>query len=530
MKFQPLPDVVYPHDYVALVRDIEAGKIHGPSVFHSLIKSDLFFIVYFVLQVPIANHPFVVQACQDYEKSPRDSALFLWAREHFKSTIITFADTIKTLANDPEQTIAIFSYSREIAKAFLRQIKTTCEQNEFLKVHLPDLLWENPGKDAPTWSSEALTFKRETSQKEASIEAWGLIDGMPTSKHFSRRVYDDVETDTTVNTPELIEKLKSSFALSENLGTNDGTHIVIGTHYSHEGLLNYLRNVKDPDTGENLYFSSIKPATDDGTPSGKPVFLTKKKFKRLQASSHFYCQQLLDPTPRGTQTLNPEHLIDIQPSDVPNRLYKFLLVDPAGDGVAKRADRSDSWAIVCVGVQPNFDDLGISRVYILDMVIEDLKRVDALREICDMYCRNGRILKLGVEKTSITTNEIHVSNALKAKGKHVSVEMGNMELLKPAGRKKHVRIADAISWPLQNSCLFLSTSIAEAYRSRFKKEMEQFPNSRHDDGLDAVAYVWDLLTPHMFSSLPAPEVEEKEDVWMKYFRKRNDENRGWQAA
>jgi hypothetical protein len=51
-------------------------------------------------------------------------------------------------------TVGIFSYSRPIAKAFLRQIRTEFEDNETLRSLFPDILWANPHRDAPMWSED----------------------------------------------------------------------------------------------------------------------------------------------------------------------------------------------------------------------------------------------------------------------------------------------------------------------------------------------------------------------------------------
>src|SRR6185312_10213904 len=89
----------------------------------------------------------------EVQKEP-DGMLDLWAREHYKSTIITFALTIQSILADPEITVGIFSHTRPIAKGFLQQIKREFEDNEILKDRFADILWANPAKDAPKWSED----------------------------------------------------------------------------------------------------------------------------------------------------------------------------------------------------------------------------------------------------------------------------------------------------------------------------------------------------------------------------------------
>ena len=66
-----------------------------------------------------------------------DGYLDLWAREHYKSTIVTFALTIQTILANPEETICIFSHTRPNARKFLRQIKQEFETNARLRDSFP---------------------------------------------------------------------------------------------------------------------------------------------------------------------------------------------------------------------------------------------------------------------------------------------------------------------------------------------------------------------------------------------------------
>src|ERR1700736_2781962 len=117
-----------------------------------------------------------------------------------KSSIITFAGAIQEVMCDPEITIAIFSVIKPIAEAFLNQIKEEFEQNEKLKQVYPDVLYALPrqngsdGRPAKWGVARGIMVKRKSNPKEATIEAHGLIDGKPTSRHFRLHIYDTVVT------------------------------------------------------------------------------------------------------------------------------------------------------------------------------------------------------------------------------------------------------------------------------------------------------------------------------------------------
>lgn len=472
--------------------------------------SDLWFILYFVMRIPTANHPFVVKACKDVQFGPPNRTIDLWAREHFKSSIITIAESIHKILRDPEKRIGIFSYSRPAAISFLRAIKFTLESSALLKGCFPDVLYVNPHTEAFKWSeSDGIYVRRKSGAKEATVEAYGLLEGMPVGKHYTDRVYDDVETPDMTYTPEITQKLKDMFDMSQNLGTLDGVHRVVGTPYSHEGLLMYLADKKDA-SNESLYTLRKKPATDDGTPNGQPLLLPESRMVELRTNkSQFYSQQLVDPTPQGTQQMRYEHIKGVWAGDVPPDLYKFMTVDPAG----QRKDRvGDSWAILVCGVEPCMNDNGASDLYILDIVCEPLTEVEAIDTVVKMYSRNGRILKIGVEKTGQTTTEIHVANALRAKGKIVSIENGTLEILRPAGRSKESRIVENLNWPLDNGKIHILNSIPNAYKERLRIEMQRFP-FWHDDLIDALSYQYDLIKSYRFGKRNPGFTERKKDAW-----------------
>ena len=495
VQFQPLEGIIYRNDYVKVADYIINGKYDKRFVCRTLILDDLFFILVFVMRMKSANHPFIIQACKDIQKGNKTKTLDLWARGHFKSSIITTAEVIQKVLQNPDERICIFSHNRPSAKAFLRRIKLIFETSKLLLSCFPDVLYENPEKESPKWSEdEGIILKRKGYYTESTLEAHGL-ESQPIGKHYTYRVYDDIETPSVSTTPEVIMDFRSMFDVSHNLSDYDGKFRVVGTPYHHSGLLQHLREEKLID-GHNKYEIRLKPATDDGTPQGKPVFFTQEMVDEKKTSWHFNAQQLLNPTPQGDIKLNPDYLIDINPEFIPGTIYKFMLVDPAGDD---KDGTGDSWAIHTVGVEPKMDSIGASNIYILSSIVEPMSETSAVDAIVRKYIEGGIILKVGYERVGNSTPGvmIHVMNALRSKGRNLSEDNGNLEWLKPRGRKKINRIADALSWPLNNSKLHISKLVPLVYRERMRNEMEKFPYW-HDDALDALSYIYDMIQNYKF--------------------------------
>jgi hypothetical protein len=523
-KFEWRDDCPYKYDYRKVAQAIaeagtgEEGQKFGRDTFRKLILNDLFFIVYFVLKIPIANCPFVVKACREVEDGPGDFTLDVWAREHFKSTIITIAETIQYVLKNPNEATGIFSYVRPVAKKFLFSIKEAFQNEEILHICFPDIVYANCEKEAPLWSlDEGLILKRTTTRKEPNVSAWGLTEGMPTGFHLGRRVYDDISTEDMADSVDMMEKVKTKFDSSQNLGSEGGHHRVVGTYYHHADPLTYIKGITTPE-GEPRYCYRFKPGSDDGTATGVPVFVSQERWNDLRLTRTFNCQQLLDPSPLADMKLNPDFFLPIERRMIPKEVYRFMLVDQAGD-LATAKVRSgaalDSWAVGVVAVEPFTDDIGQSRVFLEDIWITPASESEAIDQIVRMYLKAGMIQKIGVEKIGLSSTHSHVQKALQAVGRFVSFDKGgNGILLHPLGQGskgggwKKKMIESALSWPLNNSKLYYSTACPSNFIERLKMEMRNFP-VWHDDGINMLAYLFSQVLKDMFFALAEEDAEAK---------------------
>ena len=155
----------------------------------------------------------------------------------------------------------------------------------------------------------------------------------------------------------------------------------------------------------------------------------------------FNTQQLINPTPVGVRKLEGSKLQDIESKFIPRNIYKFMIVDPAGDDKGKD---SDAWGMMVIGIEPFSDEMGNNRVFITDAIISPMREEEAPEEIARMYLRNGLIMQLGIEKVGQSTAELHAASALAKRGRYISQDNGSLVILRPAGRNKQYRIEKAI--------------------------------------------------------------------------------------
>ncbi|MDQ5919134.1 MAG: hypothetical protein QG660_2249 [Pseudomonadota bacterium] len=198
-----------------------------------LNANDRFYLLTVTLHRHDAWHPWLFERCREVEANT-DGHLDLWARYHYKSSIGTFAGLIQEVIIDPEITIAILSCTGDIAKPFLVQIQQELEGNDDLKRIHSDVFWQNPRREAPKWSQdEGLIVRRKGNPKESTFEAHGIVDAMPTGRHFRLLNYDDLVTERLVTNPDMIKKVTERWEMSDNLGHAQGTRKWhLGTRYS----------------------------------------------------------------------------------------------------------------------------------------------------------------------------------------------------------------------------------------------------------------------------------------------------------
>jgi phage terminase large subunit-like protein len=462
----------------------------GPEAMRCAALDDLYRLMTCILNRPDINSDFLHARCREVQAAP-DGYLDLWAREHYKSTIITIGKTIQDILRDPEITVGVFSHTRPVAKSFLRQIKREFESNTLLQELFPHIIPPQKGEKR-TWSEDdGLIVRRRTNPKEATIEAWGLVDGQPTGKHFSLLIYDDVVTLESVTTPEMIKKTTDAWRLSLNLGARGGRRRMIGTRYHANDT--YAELLKQGSVIPRLY-----PATVDGTMDGVPVFLTPEALagKRRDMGPYvFACQMLQNPLADSAMGFREEWLRYWEAAKWDN-LNLYIVVDPAGEK-KKGSDYTVMWVI---GLGPD----GI--YYVVDGIRDRLSLTQKTTTLMRLH-RRYHPIAVGYEKYGMQADIEHIRYEQDAGNYHFEIiELGGA-VPKNDRIRRLVPVFEQRRMYLPGHLAFMDAQgqARNLTREFVDDEYTRFPVAGHDDMLDCMARILDPELGAVFPALYTPE-------------------------
>ena len=484
--FEPKEGVSYRYDYSRICEDLNRLAGEGTAqaeqealaILRDCGSNDLFFLLYFFLRLEFLNNAFHVPLIYEVQDNHNDT-LDLWAREHGKSTIITKGLTIFDIIRDKEKSNCIFSFNRSIAKGFLRDIKTELETNALLKKVFPadggdewfNIFYEKPDRQSVKWSEDdGIVVKRQSVRREATVEAWGLTDGQPTSKHFDRLVYDDCVTQETTTTPEQIEKTERGYRMSLNLGRRGGEKRVIGTIYSFADLYSKLKK-------SGMLAVREHPAEDE---NGVPAYLTREELdkKRREMGVYVYnSQMLMRPVAAENKKFKLEWLSYFEKQ--PRGNY-YIIVDPAG-AKEKRSDYTVMW-VKCVDFMHN-------RFYV-DCIRDKMN----LRErwlALKMLVEKWRPLNVGYEKYGLQSDIEYVQEKqveesfffpiTPLRGGAGGKTKGRVDILMPLFEEKKIHLPRFMPYRQ------LDGKVVDIVQSFIAEEYLEFPFCTHDDLIDCMA-------------------------------------------
>lgn len=500
----------------------ESGRMHLEQL---LCLADRYYLTRYVLSVGSVIGGFgekTEQWCLDRSREVQkesNNILDIWSRGAWKSTLKTFAGTIQDILRDPEITIGIFSHTRNIAYGFSNQVMRELETNPKLKRLFGNILWDNPSNDSPLWTKMAgYTVKRQGNPKEATVEAWGLLDSQPSGRHFRKRRYDDVISPNEVTTAEMMQKLVEAWELSLNLGTEGGEAEYTGTFYSngdpyHEMLrrgavrLRWHPPFSPEDSNIRVFVNNNGEVSKEKIDSEKPeraavdlvencespIFSREFLRDKGPGTRNFAIQVLCDPTASGTAFFKEEWLQEYRTEPWHERSGKnvIILVDPASRKPDKQnpdPDYTTAW-VVALGADHNY--------YVLDAVRDRLnleQRINKLFELHALwtpyevryeeygFAVDVEAIKLAQEMRGYRFNIVPVPK--KGAGVVRVAKEDRIERLQPLFQAKRIFFPGELKYrTAEGQVVDLKRTFVEEEYKRYAGRL----STRHDDMLDALA-------------------------------------------
>jgi len=468
----------------------------------------------------------------DLVTSPAKQVAIAAPRYHAKSTAVTHAYTLASVLFRESRYVLIVSDTVSQAIQFLGDIKKELLDNEDLRslFSIKDGPFpKDTEDDLIVEMDDGYTFRIQAKGSEQKLRGLKWANLRP-----DLVIGDDMENDEIVMNKDRRMKFKRWFygALIPCVSSS-GKIRIVGTILHLDSLLENLmptsqlathRGVKDlvredlKEYSRNvLPWKSVKyrAHTDDFKTLLWPEMKTAEQFKMLkddyvrQGLADIYSQEMLNiPLDISDTFFKKVDFVAMKPEDQKKNLVYYATCDLA----VSQSQRADYSAFVVGGM----DDEG--KLYCKHVIKE---RMDAL-EIVDTILMIQKIYKpvlFGLEQGTIQ----------KAIGPYLNEEMLkrgefiNTVLLKPSGDKL-TRARSIQARMRSGACRFDKET---DWYQNFEDELLRFPRDKHDDQVDAWAYLG-LMLDRMWEAPTEKEIEEEE--YEAYIRESNVVDSGRSAV
>ena len=352
---------------------------------------------------------------------------------------------------------------------------------------------------------------RDSNPKESTLEGWGLVDSMPTGRHFVGRVYDDVVTEKHSRSTEMIAKATNSWELSLNLGSHGGYSRYVGTRYNYNDVYRTLmqREAAEP---------RIHVATKDGKVEGEPVLITREalaKKRRTMGAAVFGAQMMQDPKSDTISGFNKDNIRYYDPATFsPAGMNLYLLCDPANE----KKKSSDYTAMVMIGMGAD------GNKYLVDGIRDRLglkERTSALIKFHRFYSNKGcKPHAVGYEKYGKDSDIQHIESQQELDNYRFDITALGGAMAKNDRIRRMIPDTEAGIWYLPRH-LFKTDYQGRQYdlvEYLINEELDPFPVAMgHDDLLDVISRIYDedlnVVAPRQVETYNKPQ--RKRSAWVR---------------
>lgn len=401
----------------------------------------------------------------------------LTPRDTLKSTVLQgFALWI--IVKEPDIRILFYGEVHEQAQKRMAVLKNVITSNKTFRDCYGNL---DGSADGRPWNEAMIitATRKNISIREGTIETAGL-DVVINSRHFDWIFPDDLHSEKNSKTREQIEDVYDKAKLLTPLLANDGHMVFAGVFWSDNDVYKRLIDEHHADTYMRSAYTD-DTRTKATYPNALPLDVLTKKESFL-TTDVFNQQYLLDPTSQAAQKFKKDWFTIIPDRDFES-VKTFLLIDPAGDPTAEQAIKRDSdfVGMLAVGVNPMYD------ILVRQMFMERVGPTEAIEAAIEFIMKYNPYI-IGIEKTGLGNMRHYLTEELRKRHRYALLED-----LTPANRSKYSRIIELEPLARRHK-IYIA---AEAnYKDEFFDQLKGITNgikSKHDDLIDPLAYILDLL-------------------------------------
>ena len=499
-----------------MAQDFEELRQAGLQQIALRCKTDLFFLCKEILSydkmtvethqelcdytTSILPNPPDLERLRDHEDfDPRKNLLLLlMPRGTFKSSVVTIGFTLQFVLNEPNARVLIDSETFTKAKAFFRELQDHLVNNEKYREVFKAIHGVYPftkKSQMKVWTdSECILPCRNTPKKEPTISVAG-IDAARNGMHYDLIICDDLHSELNSNNRENIQKVIDHYKLAFSLLDPGRPMIVIGTRWDYNDLYQHIMDYELED------FNILRKSAynDDGS-LFFPEVLTEaelNKIKRRQGVEIFSKQYLNEPVSGENATFKREQMIRIPWNEVRGKPINWILsVDPSYYDPRGTTIYGDYASFVLAGM--DFQ----RRLYVRHVVRKKMSYSQIIDEMFKIYTdprfADIKQMKIVLEVVGAKSLSYELANEQRRRNTWLPVTE-----LKTRKEAKSERIRGLAPY-YEYGNIFHIKECPELEELEY--ELLHFPSGKHDDIIDALATVLEVVSPPNYK----PPVEERE--------------------
>lgn len=413
-----------------------------------------------------------------YRNSNSRLKMILVPRGTLKSTFFTVGGSLQLIAQNPDIRILIANATLGNAQKFVSDIKMNIQKNESFRELYGDFY--NPdGK----WTETEIEVKgRSRGVREPTVTAVG-VGGNLVSQHYSHIWWDDLINEQNVYTRDQAVKVIEWWKKSLSLLDPDGTGVIIGTRWSYFELYQHILDELQDEV--DIFIRTAY--NDDGTPY-YPELLPQKKLhelRKLEGSYTFSAFYLNNPVDEERTLIKrseihywgeecPCGLVHKRPQR--GELSVFVSCDPA----FSQSNQADYSAIAVVGVD-NTNSWWVLETQHGKWRTNEL--IDRLFATYDRWTPDA----MSLEAMSAAIGILQPMHAeMDKRNKYLPIR----EIKSKGVASKQGRLRSVLQPRFQQTKVFVN-----AKQEELVDELTRYPQSKHDDLLDALADISEIAFP-----------------------------------